>query len=67
MQESEQHWDLQITPKDRLLTIDWQELWRYRDLCAMLVRCDIVMMYNRTLDPLWFITQPGAFLLGGRK
>ena len=48
-----------IKPRTSLLAVDFGELWRYRDLCAMLVRRDIVTMYKQTiLGPLWFFIQP---------
>lgn len=52
-------WSLVIQPKNSLLSIDFQEIWRYRDLCTMLIRRDIVTMYKQTvLGPLWFFIQP---------
>ncbi len=48
-----------IKPRTSLFAVDFRELWRYRDLCAMLVRRDIVTMYKQTiLGPLWFVIQP---------
>lgn len=42
-----------------LWTIDFAELWRYRDLILMYVKRDIVTLYKQTiLGPLWFIIQP---------
>ena len=55
----EADWSLVIKPRTSLFSIDFRELWRYRDLCAMLVRRDIVTMYKQTiLGPLWFFIQP---------
>lgn len=52
-------WSLVIQPKNSLLSIDFQEIWHYRDLCTMLIRRDIVTMYKQTvLGPLWFFIQP---------
>ena len=52
-------WDLVIKPKNSLFAVDFAELWRYRDLCIMFVKRDIVTMYKQTiLGPLWFFVQP---------
>ena len=52
-------WDLVIKPKNSLFAVDLAELWRYRDLCFMFVKRDIVTMYKQTiLGPLWFFVQP---------
>ena len=52
-------WTLEIRPEERLLHVDFAELWRYRNLFAMFVRRDIVTIYKQTiLGPLWFFIQP---------
>ena len=52
-------WDIIITNKSNLLSIDFGEIWRYRDLLAMYVKRDIVTFYKQTiLGPLWFVIQP---------
>ena len=59
MQQEDTHWDLTITPKDRLLTIDWGELWRYRDMFVLFVERAFRVAYKQTiLGPLWFIITP---------
>ena len=53
------NWDIIITNKSSLLSIDLHEVWRYRDLLAMYVKRDIITFYKQTiLGPLWFIIQP---------
>jgi len=48
-----------IRPKDRLLAIDFKEIWRYRDLYLLFVRRDITTAYKQTiLGPLWFLITP---------
>lgn len=55
----EKGWDIVIKPKDRLLSIDFAEIWRYRDLLRMFVRRDITTQYKQTvLGPLWFLITP---------
>jgi lipopolysaccharide transport system permease protein len=57
--DAEESWDLIIRPKTKLLSIDYKELWRYRDLLVMYVKRDIVTFYKQTiLGPLWFVIQP---------
>ena len=52
-------WDIIITNKSHLWSIDFQELWRYRDLLVMYVKRDIITFYKQTiLGPLWFVIQP---------
>ncbi|MBR1783339.1 MAG: ABC transporter permease [Bacteroidales bacterium] len=48
-----------ITPHKSLWSIDWKELWRYRDLVGMFIRRNIVVQYKQTIiGPLWYIVQP---------
>ena len=52
-------WDIVITPKSKLLSLDLHEVWRYRDLLMMYVKRDIVTLYKQTiLGPVWYIIQP---------
>lgn len=54
-----QDWSTVIKPKNRLLDIDFGEIWRYRDLWQMYVKKDIITSYKQTiLGPLWFLIQP---------
>lgn len=53
------YWNTIITPKDRLLAIDWPEVWRYRDMYALFVERSFKTAYKQTvLGPLWFIITP---------
>lgn len=55
----EKNWDIVIKPKEKLLSVDFKELWRYRDLTSLLVKRNIVVQYKQTiLGPLWYIVQP---------
>lgn len=52
-------WSTIIEPKRSLLHLDLREVWRYRDLLALMVRRDIVAQYKQTvLGPLWYFIQP---------
>lgn len=56
---AEAHSSYKIGSKNSLLSIDFAEVWRYRDLLLMLVKRDFVTFYKQTiLGPLWFIVQP---------
>lgn len=53
------YWNTIITPKDRLLAIDWPEVWRYRDMYGLFVERSFKTAYKQTvLGPLWFIITP---------
>jgi len=55
----EETWTTVIKPKDKLLHVDFAEIWQYRDLWSMFVRRDIVTQYKQTiLGPLWYFIQP---------
>ena len=57
-QRSEQ-WATVIQPHTGWFNFNFSELWRYRDLVAMLVRRDFVTFYKQTiLGPTWFLLQP---------
>ena len=48
-----------IRPYQRLWSVDFREIWRYRDLIALFVKRNIVVQYKQTvLGPLWYIIQP---------
>jgi lipopolysaccharide transport system permease protein len=48
-----------IAPPKRFLSIEWKELWRYRDLFLVLSWRDISVRYKQTvLGVLWAILQP---------
>lgn len=63
-QQQEEQWDLVIQPKDKLLSVDFKELWRYRDLCSLFVKRNIITQYKQTiLGPLWFVIQPALTVI----
>lgn len=48
-----------ITPHHKLWSVDFKEIWRYRDLIELFVKRNIVVQYKQTvLGPLWYIIQP---------
>ena len=57
--KQDEKWDMTITPKDKLLAVDWKEIWRYRDMFALFVERAFRVAYKQTiLGPLWFIITP---------
>lgn len=60
----EEKWDIVIKPKDKLLAVDFKELWRYRDLIALFVKRNIITQYKQTiLGPTWFVIQPAMTVI----
>jgi len=60
----EEKWDIVIKPKDKLFSVDFKELWAYRDLCALFVKRNIITKYKQTiLGPLWFVIQPALTVI----
>lgn len=56
---SEDKWLYEITPKNKFLSLNLKEVWRYRDLLFLFVKRDIVTVYKQTvLGPLWYLIQP---------
>lgn len=56
---SQENWDFDLQPKEKLLSVDFSELWHYRDLCSLFVKRNIVVQYKQTiLGPVWYVIQP---------
>lgn len=52
-------WLYEITPKRKLIDLNFREIWRYRDLLILFVKRNIVTVYKQTiLGPLWYFIQP---------
>ncbi|WP_125722354.1 ABC transporter permease [Flavobacterium ustbae] len=52
-------WLFEITPKNKFLSLNFKEIWQYRDLLMLFVKRDIVTVYKQTvLGPLWYLIQP---------
>jgi lipopolysaccharide transport system permease protein len=57
--QPEDHWDIEISPRNDLFDLRLRDTWHYRDLLLLLVRRDFVSFYKQTiLGPLWFFIQP---------
>lgn len=60
----EEKWDVVIKPKDKLFSVDFKELWAYRDLCSLFVKRNIITKYKQTiLGPVWFVVQPALTVI----
>lgn len=54
-----ENWSEIIVPRDNLFKINFEEVWRYRDLLLMLVHRDFVTYFKQTiLGPIWFFVSP---------
>ncbi|WBL24872.1 ABC transporter permease [Zunongwangia sp. HGR-M22] len=59
MNHTEDNWLYEISPKRKLIDLNFKEIWRYRDLLVLFVKRDITTVYKQTiLGPLWFFIQP---------
>lgn len=57
--ETDEQWDIVITPRKHLFDLQLREVWRYRDLLTLFVRRNVVAEYKQTiLGPLWYFIQP---------
>ena len=61
---AEEKWDIVIKPKDSLFSVDFKELWAYRDLCSLFIKRNIVTQYKQTiLGPIWYVVQPALTVI----
>lgn len=52
-------WLFEITPKNKFFSLNFKEVWQYRDLLMLFVKRDVVTVYKQTvLGPLWYLIQP---------
>lgn len=59
MNNPKQVWTEEIKSDTSLLSINFKELWHYRDLLLMLLKRDFITFYKQTiLGPVWFFIQP---------
>lgn len=59
MSADNKNWTIIIQPNRGLFSINFREIWQYRDLVLLLVKRDFVAFYKQTiLGPLWFAIQP---------
>ena len=59
MAKQDQQWTTVIRPKEKLFSVDFKEIWQYRDLLTLFVKRNIITQYKQTiLGPLWYVIQP---------
>jgi lipopolysaccharide transport system permease protein len=59
-----ENWTTVIKPKNKLLQVDFNEIWQYRDLLTMFIKRNIVTQYKQTvLGPAWYFIQPALTTL----
>lgn len=52
-------WLFEIAPKNKFFSLNFKEVWQYRDLLMLFVKRDVVTVYKQTiLGPLWYLIQP---------
>ena len=52
-------WLYIISPKRKYIDLNFNEIWRYRDLLFLFVKRDVITLYKQTiLGPLWYFIQP---------
>lgn len=52
-------WLYTISPKQKVIDLNFKEIWRYRDLLFLFVKRDVITLYKQTiLGPLWYLLQP---------
>ncbi|MBU0941594.1 MAG: ABC transporter permease [Bacteroidetes bacterium] len=58
-QDKNTDWLFEITPKNNFFSLNFKEVWQYRDLLTLFVKRDVVTAYKQTvLGPLWYLIQP---------
>ena len=59
MELDKEHWDIIIKPHSRNFSLNYKEVWKYRDLIKRYIHRDIVTAYKQTvLGPIWYLIQP---------
>ncbi|KRD07474.1 ABC transporter permease [Flavobacterium sp. Root901] len=59
MNNNSNNWLFEITPKNKFFSLNFKEIWQYRDLLLLFVKRDIITVYKQTvLGPLWYLIQP---------
>ena len=59
MKKQDESWDTIIEPSSSLISVNFLEIIKYRDLLFLFVKRDFISFYKQTiLGPLWFLIQP---------
>lgn len=55
----QQIWTEEIKSNSSVFSVNFKEVWHYRDLLFMLFKRDYLTVYKQTiLGPIWFFVQP---------
>lgn len=58
-EQAAKEWDLIISSRHSLFSLNLREIWRYRDLLILFVKRDFIAQYKQTiLGPLWHFISP---------
>lgn len=56
---TQEEWLYEITPKNKLFSLNLKEVWQYRDLLMLFVKRNVITVYKQTiLGPFWYLIQP---------
>nr|WP_315162553.1 ABC transporter permease [uncultured Flavobacterium sp.] len=59
IENTDNTWLFEISPKNKFFSLNLKEVWQYRDLLMLFVKRDVVTVYKQTvLGPLWYLIQP---------
>lgn len=59
MDSNKQVWTEEIKSETSIFSVNFREIWHYRDLLLMLLKRDFITFYKQTiLGPIWFFVQP---------
>ena len=59
MQSHNTTWTEEIKSENSLWSVNYKEIWQYRDLLVMMVKRNFTNFYKQTiLGPIWFFIQP---------
>lgn len=59
MDSHQSTWTEEIKAHDSIMSVNFREIWHYRDLLLMLLKRDFITFYKQTiLGPIWFFVQP---------
>jgi lipopolysaccharide transport system permease protein len=54
-----ENWIYTISPKRKVIDLNFKEIWQYRDLLLLFVKRNVITVYKQTiLGPLWYFIQP---------
>ena len=55
----DEKWLYEISAKQKLINLNFKEIYQYRDLLLLFVKRDVITLYKQTiLGPLWYVIQP---------